>query len=124
MLFRSLERQPCGIPAVEERQTLSPGRADPPAASHERTSGEEGRLDGRNIVARDIARRIGARNKDLQARRVRVSMVGHAESFGRFWKVSNAKLESEDWLRFERSMNATVSASDCALNSSQMIAAV
>jgi hypothetical protein len=74
-------------------------------------AGKEGRLDGQNIVARDIAWRIGALKKDLQARSVRVSMVGHAESFGRFWKVSNAKLESEDWLRFEKSMNATVSAS-------------
>jgi hypothetical protein len=54
-----------------------------------------------NIVARDIAR-----------------------SFGRFWKASNAKLASEDWLRFEKTMNATVSASDRALNSSQMVAAV
>ena len=77
-LFREprLERQPCGISAGEELQTLSPGRADPPPASYERIAGEEGRLDGQNIVARDIARRIGALKKDLQARKVRVSMVG------------------------------------------------
>ena len=56
---------PGGIPAVEELQTLPRGRAHAPPASHEGISREEGCLDGQNIIARDVLRRIGALENDL-----------------------------------------------------------
>ena len=66
----------------KELQTLPRGRADPP---QRRTNvfREESRLDGQNIVARDFVRRIGVLKNDVNVRGVRVSMVRHAESFGR-----------------------------------------
>jgi hypothetical protein len=60
--------------------------------SHERIPGEEGRLDGQNIVARGILRGIGALKYDLQVRRVRVSMVRHAESFGLILETVQRKI--------------------------------
>jgi hypothetical protein len=99
-----LQRQPGGIPAVEELQTLPPGRAHPSPTSHKGIPREEGRLDRQNIIARDVVRRIGALKNELQVRRVRVSMVRHAESSAGFQKLSNAKLESEMLLRFEKAM--------------------
>jgi hypothetical protein len=61
-----LQRQPGRIPTVEELQTLPPGRAAPPQRRTNVFPREEGRLDGRHIVARDIVRRIPALKNDLE----------------------------------------------------------